>query len=224
MLRASPILTAVFFLHQSFKLWEERKKPEEKYEAYHDHLNQEFCELPQGLPSPSPHPPSRIGTSGGVTMVIEDRTGIGHPFPVRRIPKSRGRGAQTARAGRVTTTFTPTVPQTFVTVDRDKVLKQGSNLSDVYRHCRPSWALTSSTTSTVWPPVAGLRAGGRGVPDQARQLGQFYVRTVKGDMVPLSAVTSFEQRSGPEFTMRYNLYRSAQSRIPSSWLQFPPGR
>src|SRR5438067_7983735 len=29
-------------------------------------------------------------------------------------------------------------------------------------------------------------------------------------MVPLSALTRFESRSGPEFTMRYNLYRSAQ--------------
>ena len=36
------------------------------------------------------------------------------------------------------------------------------------------------------------------------------MRNSKGDMVPLSALTSFEQRSGPEFTMRYNLYRSAQ--------------
>jgi len=36
------------------------------------------------------------------------------------------------------------------------------------------------------------------------------VRNRAGDMVPLSALTRFESRSGPEFTMRYNLYRSAQ--------------
>ena len=30
-------------------------------------------------------------------------------------------------------------------------------------------------------------------------------------MVPLSALTKFESRPGPEFTMRYNLYRSAKS-------------
>ena len=29
-------------------------------------------------------------------------------------------------------------------------------------------------------------------------------------MVPLSALTSFQPLSGPEFTMRYNLFRSAQ--------------
>ena len=44
----------------------------------------------------------------------------------------------------------------------------------------------------------------------AENVGQFYVRNNKGEMVPLSALTKFESRSGPEFTMRYNLYRSAQ--------------
>jgi HAE1 family hydrophobic/amphiphilic exporter-1 len=41
-------------------------------------------------------------------------------------------------------------------------------------------------------------------------LGQFYVRNGAGERVPLSALTNFESRSGPEFTMRYNEYRSAQ--------------
>jgi HAE1 family hydrophobic/amphiphilic exporter-1 len=45
---------------------------------------------------------------------------------------------------------------------------------------------------------------------RAENVGQFYVYTDRGDPVPLSAVTSVESRSGPEFTMRYNLYRSAQ--------------
>src|SRR5258708_29874989 len=41
-------------------------------------------------------------------------------------------------------------------------------------------------------------------------IGQFYVRNNAGEMVPLSALTKFESRAGPEFTMRYNEYRSAQ--------------
>src|ERR1700724_1446588 len=41
-------------------------------------------------------------------------------------------------------------------------------------------------------------------------LGQFYVRNSLGQTVPLSALTKFESRGGPEFTMRYNEYRSAQ--------------
>src|SRR5262249_51737806 len=46
--------------------------------------------------------------------------------------------------------------------------------------------------------------------DRAENVGEVYVRNRNGDMGPLSALTRFESRSGPEFTMRYNLYRSAQ--------------
>jgi HAE1 family hydrophobic/amphiphilic exporter-1 len=45
---------------------------------------------------------------------------------------------------------------------------------------------------------------------RAENVGQFYVRNSRGEMVPLSALIRIESRPGPEFTMRYNLYRSAQ--------------
>src|SRR5207248_1018096 len=41
-------------------------------------------------------------------------------------------------------------------------------------------------------------------------VGQFYVRNNAGEMVPLSALTKFDSRAGPEFTMRYNEYRATQ--------------
>jgi len=45
---------------------------------------------------------------------------------------------------------------------------------------------------------------------RAENLGLFYVRNHGGEAVPLAALTSTKSISGPEFTMRYNLYRSAQ--------------
>src|SRR5258707_11113375 len=45
---------------------------------------------------------------------------------------------------------------------------------------------------------------------RAENVGQFYVRNSKGENVPLSTLTSVKPRLGPEFTMRYNEYRSAQ--------------
>jgi hydrophobic/amphiphilic exporter-1 (mainly G- bacteria), HAE1 family len=45
---------------------------------------------------------------------------------------------------------------------------------------------------------------------RAENVGQFYVTNAAGAPVPLSAVTRIEPQMGPEFTMRYNGYRSAQ--------------
>ena len=59
----------------------------------------------------------------------------------------------------------------------------------------------------------------------AENVGQFYVRNTNNDMVPLSALTNIEARSaGPEFTMRYNLYRAAQiNGTRRARLQLGPG-
>jgi hydrophobic/amphiphilic exporter-1 (mainly G- bacteria), HAE1 family len=48
--------------------------------------------------------------------------------------------------------------------------------------------------------------------DRARveNVGEFYVRNGQGQMVPLSTLISVKPRLGPEFTMRFNEYRSAQ--------------
>jgi HAE1 family hydrophobic/amphiphilic exporter-1 len=45
---------------------------------------------------------------------------------------------------------------------------------------------------------------------EAANVGQFYVLNNKGENVPLSALTTIKSRVGPEFTLRFNEYRSAQ--------------
>ena len=44
----------------------------------------------------------------------------------------------------------------------------------------------------------------------ANNLGQFYIKNKNAEMVPLSTLTKIERQVGPEFTMRYNLFNSAQ--------------
>ena len=200
------------FFFITLKPWEERKKPEEKYEAIMAHINREFANLPQGVAFAfSPPAIPGIGTAGGVTMVIEDRAGKDIAFLWDNTQKFLAEARKRPELARVTTTFIPTVPQVFVDVDRDKVLKQGVELSDVYRTLQTFMGAYFvnyfNRFGRQWQVYVQAEGEYR---VQAQQLGQFYVRNSKGDMVPLSAVTRFEERSGPEFTMRYNLYRSVQ--------------
>ncbi len=44
----------------------------------------------------------------------------------------------------------------------------------------------------------------------AKNVGQFFVRNSNGDPVPLDAISTYQDIAGPEFTLRYNEYRSAQ--------------
>jgi hydrophobic/amphiphilic exporter-1 (mainly G- bacteria), HAE1 family len=200
------------FFFITLKPWEDRKKPEEKYEAIMAHLNREFAKLPQGLAFAfSPPAIPGIGTSGGVTMVLEDRSGKDIAFLWENTQKFLGEARKRSELARVTTTFVPTVPQVFVEVDRDKVLKQGVELGDVYRTLQTFMGAYFvnyfNRFGRQWQVYVQAEGEYR---TQAEQLGQFYVRNSKGDTVPLSALTTFQPRSGPEFTMRYNLYRSVQ--------------
>jgi HAE1 family hydrophobic/amphiphilic exporter-1 len=98
-----------------------------------------------------------------------------------------------------------------VEVDRDKVLKQGVALSDVYKtlQCFMGGAFVNYFNRFGRQWQIYVQAEGQ-YRTKAQNLGQFYVKNNSGTMVPLSAITSVRSTAGPEFTMRYNLYRSAQ--------------
>ena len=96
-------------------------------------------------------------------------------------------------------------------VNRDKVLKQGVNLSDVYKTLQvflgSGFVNYFNRFGRQWQVYVQAEGDFR---TKAEAVGQFYVRNNAGETVPLSALTSARNISGPEFTMRYNLYRSAQ--------------
>ncbi len=200
------------FFFVTLKPWEERKKPEEKYEAIMASLNGKMSRLPQGVAFAfSPPAIPGIGTAGGVTFILEDRAGKDVKFLWENTQKFLAAAQKRPEVSRVTTTFIPTVPQIFVKVDRDKVLKQGVDIGEVYRVLQAFmggyFVNYFNRFGRQWQVYVQAEGEYRA---EAEQLGQFYVRNKNGDSVPLSALTSLEQRSGPEFTMRYNLYRSVQ--------------
>jgi hydrophobic/amphiphilic exporter-1 (mainly G- bacteria), HAE1 family len=193
--------------------WKDRKSRATQYQEIVHHVNQELSKLPDGfaLSFPPPAIPG-VGTSGGFTFVLEDRAGKDVQFLADNLQKFMGAVAKRPEiAPGLVSTFLPAVPQQYLDVDREKALKQGVALNDVYR--------------TIQAYMGGLfvnyfnRFGRQWqvyveAEDQYRanldHIGEFYVRNDHGSMVPLSSLTRFEPRSGPEFTMRYNLYRSAQ--------------
>jgi HAE1 family hydrophobic/amphiphilic exporter-1 len=206
------------FFFVTLKPWHERKKAEEKYEAIMAALNQKLGQLPQGVAFAfSPPAIPGIGTAGGVTFILEDRAGKDINFLWQNTQTFLAEARKRPELARVTTTFVPTVPQIFVKVDRDKVLKQGVDIGEVYRVLQAFmggyFVNYFNRFGRQWQVYVQAEGEYRA---QAEQLGQFYVRNKNGDPVPLSALTALEQRAGPEFTMRYNLYRAVQINATSA--------
>lgn len=200
------------FFWVSLKPWGERKTKAEQYQEIKTRLNQELSQLPDGTVfSFAPPAIPGVGTSGGFQFVLEDRAGKDVQFLSKNLDKFLAASRKRPEIGMISTTFIPSVPQQFVNVDREKALKQGVAISDVYQTIQAFmgglFLNYFNEFGRTWQVYVEAEAPYRA---NTANLGQFYVRNNQGQMVPLSALASFENRSGPEFTMRYNEYRSAQ--------------
>jgi len=200
------------FFWVSLNPWDERKTRDEQYQAIKVRLNQELKKLPDGTVfSFSPPAIPGVGTAGGVTFVLEDRAGKDIKFLTDNLNKFMAAARKRPELAMVTTTFIPSVPEEFINVDKDKVLKQGVNLTDIYNTIQAYmgglFVNYYNDFGRTWQVYVEAEAPYRATTND---LGQFYVRNGQGQTVPLTALAKFETRSGPEFTMRYNEYRSAQ--------------
>ena len=192
--------------------WESRKQIEEQYQAIKAKLNLKLLTLPQGTVFAfSPPAIQGVGTSGGFQFVLEDRSGKESEFLVNNLSKFLDAARRRPEIGMVTTTYIPSVPQKFVYVDKEKVIKQGVDLSDVYSTLQTfmggQFVNYFNEFGRTWQVFVEAEAPYRANLDN---VGQFFVRNKGGQMVPLSALTRFESRYGPEFKMRFNEYSSAQ--------------
>ena len=195
--------------------WEKRKKLVQQYQALKGRLNLELIQLPEGTVFGfSPPAIPGLGVAGGVTFVLEDRADKGPTFLANNVNAFIAGARERPELGRVTTTLLPAIPQTYIAVDRDKALKQGVALKDVYNTLQSflggSFINYFNRFGRQWQVYVQAENQFR---KDADQIGQFYVRNSHNDEVPLSALTRIERRFGPEFTMRYNLFRSAQIQV-----------
>ncbi|HBZ54072.1 MAG TPA: hydrophobe/amphiphile efflux-1 family RND transporter, partial [Syntrophobacteraceae bacterium] len=202
--------SAFFFI--TLEEWAARKKPEDQYGTIKRELNRNLGGLSSAIGFAfSPPAIPGIGTSGGVTFILEDRAGKDLDFLAANVTKFLEAARKKPEIASVSSTFRPTVPQLFVDVDREKVLKQGVNISDVYKTLQSfmgsGFINYFNRFGRQWQVFIQAEGDYR---INIENIGQFYVRNSQGGTVPLSALTSVRNISGPEFSMRYNLYRSAQ--------------
>ncbi|MFY9690619.1 MAG: efflux RND transporter permease subunit, partial [Candidatus Acidiferrales bacterium] len=201
---------AFFFV--TLKPWQDRKTQAEQFQSIKARLNGALSKLPQGAAfSFSPPAIPGVGTSGGFTFVLEDRAGNDISYLAANVDKFLAAAGKRPEIAGITSSLLPSVPQEYVDVDRDKVFKQGVPLSDVYATLQTYmgglFVNYFNRFGRQWQVYVEAEGDYR---KNAQEAGQFYVRNKTGEMVPLSALTKFEPRMGPEFIMHYNEYPSAQ--------------
>jgi len=200
------------FFFVTLKPWKERQRQEEFYQEIKARLNRELIRLPGAIAFAfSPPAIPGAGASGDISFVLEDRSGGDTELLANSIDTFLSVARKRPELAQVSTTFQPFVPQVYVDVDLERTLKQGVAVSDVYETIQTfmggSFINYFNRFGREWQVYLQAEGDYR---TNFGNLGDFYVRNINNQMVPLGALTRIERRTGPEFTMRYNLYSSAQ--------------
>jgi hydrophobic/amphiphilic exporter-1 (mainly G- bacteria), HAE1 family len=202
--------TAFYFV--TLKPWDQRKSKDEQYLAIQQHIAQGLGGIREGIAFSFP-PPSipGVGTSGGVSAVLEDRSGGSQQNFTDNVTKFIAALHKRPEIANVITTYVPNVPQIYVDVDRAKAIQEGVSLADVYETLQTfmggNLVNYFNRFGRQWQTYIEAEGSSR---TNINNIGQFYVQNASGNSIPLSTLTSVKRITGPEFTMRYNEYQAAQ--------------
>jgi HAE1 family hydrophobic/amphiphilic exporter-1 len=209
--RVSASYNGFFFV--ALKPWHERTSSQLQARAILQTLNGRMAkEIPEAA-AIAFMPPSipGLGSSGGFSFWLQDRSGGSIDFLDQNLQKFLEAARKRPELTGVVSPFSASVPQVYADVDRDKVLKQGVAVKDVYQTMQAYlgglFLNQFNRFGRQWRVF--LQAEGEDRLDE-NSIQQFYVRNNDQTMVPLSSVVTTKRITGPEYTNRFNVYRAAQ--------------
>jgi HAE1 family hydrophobic/amphiphilic exporter-1 len=209
--RVSTTNTAFYFL--TLKPWAERGTPDLESSAILARINRQlFTQVPESVAFVfSPPAIPGFGNAGGFSLWLQDRSGGSVELLNQNLQKFLAACRLRPELVGVNSQFSAETPQVFAAVDRDKALKQGVAIGDVYEALQASlgglYVNQFNRFGRQWRVYLEAESENRAT---AADIAQYYVRDRAGTMVPLSTLVSTRPTNGPDYTTRFDLYRAAQ--------------
>ena len=198
------------FIFVSMKDWDKRDLTVNQF-VYQ--LNREFQQKIKGAKVFAFGPPAipGLGNGSGFSLMLQDKGGHTPAFLAKEAQKFIAAAQKRPEIGSIFTTYQANVPQKYLKINTDLALKAGVNLNDLYT-------------------TLGAFLGGAYVNDFNRfgrlyktyiqaepeyrvnqqGLNLFFVKNKEGKNVPLSSLVTVKDTTGPDYTIRYNLFRSVE--------------
>jgi HAE1 family hydrophobic/amphiphilic exporter-1 len=201
------------FVFVSCKEWGERGKGGEVHKLIRK-LNQEFYMAIQEAPTFAFGPPAipGLGNGSGFSIMIQDKGSNNTPqYLAEQTQKFIQAARKRPEIGSAFTTYQASTPQRYLDVDREKAMKMGLNLNDVYNTISAFLGGTYVNDFNRFGRV--YKSYLQAEPDyrlNEKNMDLFFIKNNEGKMIPLSSIATVENISGPEFTFRFNMYRAAE--------------
>ncbi len=198
------------FIFVSLKDWNERDKTAKEVVAqlnidFRSAINeaQVFAFGPPAIPG--------LGSGSGFTLMIQDKGGNTPDYLSKQTAKFIQAAMKRPEIGTVFTTFRANVPQRYMEINKEKVLKAGVSLNSIYTTVG---AFLGGSYVNDFNRFGRLYKAYIQAEPQYRLnedgINLFFIKNKEGKNVPLSTFVSIREIAGPDYTNRFNLYRAIE--------------
>ncbi|MBP4047226.1 efflux RND transporter permease subunit [Chromobacterium violaceum] len=197
----------------TLKPWDERKSPELSSMAV---VKDVFAKGAMGVTDGiilafNPPPISGMSNTGGFEAYVQDRAGR-TPAELGEITKKMvAAAAKRPELKGVQTTFSASVPQVFVKLDRDKAKALGVPVNSVFDTMQSTFGALYVNDFNKFGRTFRVQLQSE-APFRTKvdDLRNVYVRSQTGQMIPLTALVTIQQTTGPETLERFNVFPAAK--------------
>lgn len=191
--------------------FENRKSPELNGFAIAGRLQQKYAAIDEAFVAVFPAPAvSGLGNTGGFKLQIEDRTNQGFEALDAIVKTVMGKAYQDPSLIGVFSSYNINSPQLLANVDRTKAQQLGIPVEEIFNtmqiYLGSMYINDFNLFGKTYQVVAQADKQYRAKPDDIARL---QVQNENGQTIPLGAVIDVQESFGPDISMRYNAYRSA---------------
>ena len=198
------------FMFVTLRDWSQR---EATVKEVIDRLNVELALKIKGAQAFAFGPPAipGLGNGSGFSIMVQDKGGNTPEYLSDNTNKFMMAANARPEIGRAFTTFQATVPQRYMDIDKEKALKLGISLNELYTTVGAfmGGAYVNDFTRFGRLYKTYIQAENEYRVDES-QIENFFIKNKDGNMVPLSTVATITPISGPDYTTRFNLFRSVE--------------
>jgi HAE1 family hydrophobic/amphiphilic exporter-1/multidrug efflux pump len=158
-----------------------------------------------------PPPIEGLSMTGGFDGFVQSRGGGDYKQLEAAVQKLVAAANQRPELAGVTTSYSASVPQVRIDLDREKAKLLGVNVAEVFETLQSTFGALYvndfNRSGRVFRVHLQSEAEFRAHPDDIRNV---YVRTGSGELIPLTALVTIREVTGPESIERYNVFPSAK--------------
>ena len=196
----------------SLKDWSQRKSVEDSAEAVAAYVFGAGTRIKDAIVLAFEPPPIEgLSMTGGFDGYVQSRSGGTMKELEAAAQALVAAASQRKELANVTTTFSASVPQVKVVLDREQAKLLGVKVSDVFDTLQSTFGALYvndfNRAGRVYRVHLQSEAAFRARPEDIRNV---YVRSGEGQMIPLTALVTVHETTGPEVIERYNVFPSAK--------------